>query len=183
MNLFNMNLEERYNLARSTPSDINEHLLTLKSYAGDCKHVTEFGVRSGVSTLALLMAKPKVMVSYDINDCPVHHLVEEVKDDTDFEFIIGDTLKITIDITDLLFIDTLHNYNQLSKELELHADNVRKFIILHDTTSYEFVGESYSGKPEKGIWPAVEEFLENSDWELHKRYHTNNGLTILERKV
>ena len=35
----------------------------------------------------------------------------------------------------------------------------------------------------KGIWYAVEEFLDkNDDWELMKRYTNNNGLTVLKRK-
>ena len=177
-----MNLEEKYILACATKSDINEHLPTLKSYAEKCERVTEFGVRGAVSTVALLMAKPKVIVSYDINDCPVQGFSEMVKDHTDFKFIIGNTLEIEIGPTDLLFIDTLHNYDQLSKELKLHSEKVRKFIILHDTTSYEFIGESYDGRTYKGIWPAVEEFLEkNSYWELHQRFTNNNGLTILKR--
>jgi hypothetical protein len=179
-----MNLEEKYLLACSTKSDINEHLPTLKSYAEENNHITEFGVRGAVSTLALLMGRPRVMVSYDINNCPVQGFAEAVKEHTDFKFIIGDTLEIKIDTTDLLFIDTLHNYNQLSKELKLHAGNVRKFIILHDTTSYEFIGESYNGVSEKGIWPAIEEFIkDNSQWSILKRYTNNNGLTILQRNV
>ena len=50
---------------------------------------------------------------------------------------------------------------------------------------------SFSSKPEimipveeieKGLWPAVEEFLENNDnWELEKKYENCNGLTILKR--
>ena len=32
--------------------------------------------------------------------------------------------------TDLLFIDTLHTYTQLTKELELHSKNVNKYMLL-----------------------------------------------------
>lgn len=180
-----MNLEDRYNLACAIHSDINEHLPTLRSYAEECAHVTEFGVRGAVSTIALLMGKPEIMISYDINNCPVQGFSEMVKDNTDFKFVIGNTLEIEIEPTDLLFIDTLHNYNQLSEELKMHSEKVNKFIILHDTTSYEFTGESYDGKPYKGIWPAVEEFIKNSDdkWRILQRFTNNNGLTILKRSV
>ena len=35
----------------------------------------------------------------------------------------------------------------------------------------------------KGLWPAVEEFLEsNNDWYLVKRFTNNNGLTIIGKK-
>lgn len=174
-------LEIKYNQLCNTRSDINEHLPTLKKYAEECEHVTEMGVRGIVSTYALLMGKPKTMVSYDIVNCnwlPVKKLVEGV---TNFEFKIGNTLEINIDETDLLFIDTLHNYNQLSKELLLHSGKVKKYLIFHDTTSFEWNGESYVGKKEDGIWLAIDEFLkQNSNWKIHERFVNNNGLTILK---
>jgi hypothetical protein len=34
----------------------------------------------------------------------------------------------------------------------------------------------------KGLWPAVEEFLaEHPEWVLHEKYVNNNGLTVLRR--
>ena len=34
----------------------------------------------------------------------------------------------------------------------------------------------------KGLWPAVDEFLQNNpNWILHERFTNNNGLTILKR--
>lgn len=175
-----MNIETIYQTLCNTASDINEHLPTLKEYATGCEHVTEFGVRGIVSTWALLMGKPKVMVSYDI--LPINtNGVQPV--DTHFSFIQGDTLKVDIDETDLLFIDTLHNYNQLKGELDKHSHKVRKWIIMHDTTTFGINGESYEGKSERGLWLAVEEFLkDNTDWILHKRWTNNNGLTILKKK-
>lgn len=179
-----MTLEEKYNILCSTPSDINEHLPTLYKYASQVDHITEFGVRNIVSTYALLMGQPSKMISYDINDChwlPVKRMVEGI---TDFEFRIGNTLEIEIEPTDLLFIDTLHNYKQLSKELELHADKVRKYIILHDTFTFRWRGESYTGSIEPGLWPAVLEFLEeyNNTWFIKESFNNNNGLTVLEKK-
>jgi hypothetical protein len=103
---------------------------------------------------------------------------------TDFTFETADTRNLTIEETDLLFIDTWHVYDQLKVELELHADKARKYIIFHDTTSFEYIGETITGDTiYMGLWPAIEEFLEeNSQWELHERYTNNNGLTILKRK-
>lgn len=176
------NLEQIYNRLCNTPSDINEHLPTLKEYASECNHITEMGVRYIVSTYALLMGKPKKMISYDIMDCNWQPVRELVKDDTDFSFLIGNTLKIDIEPTDLLFIDTLHNYNQLSGELQRHADKVKKYIVFHDTTSFENVGESYNGTKELGIWPAIQEFVQsNPKWSIHRRFTNNNGLTIIKK--
>jgi hypothetical protein len=177
-----MLIENKYYELCRIPSDINEHLPTLKKYAEECDHITEMGVRYIVSTYALLMGKPKKMISYDINDCHWKPIQEAVKDVTDFEFRIGNTLEIEIEPTDLLFIDTLHNYNQLKKELELHGHKARKYLIFHDTTSYEFYGESYDGSPQKGIWLAIVEYMMNyPEWSILERYTNNNGLTILKR--
>jgi hypothetical protein len=177
-------LKHIYELKCSTPSDINEHLPTLKKYAEECDHITEMGVRWVVSTYALLMGKPKKMISYDINEIIWQPITEMVKGDTNFEFRVANTLDLEIEETDLLFIDTLHNYNQLKGELELHGNKARKYIIFHDTTTFEWIGESYENKmDEKGLWYAIEEFLEtNPHWEILERFTNNNGLTILKRK-
>lgn len=177
-------LQEIYERLCNQPSDINEHLPTLKKYAEECEHITEMGVRWIVSTYALLLGKPKTMISYDINGIDWKPIEEMVKGDTNFKFEVANTLNLEIDETDLLFIDTLHNYTQLKGELQLHGNKARKYLVFHDTTSFEWIGESYEGKmDEKGLWYAIEEFLEaNPHWEIHQRYTNNNGLTILKRK-
>jgi hypothetical protein len=77
-----------------------------------------------------------------------------------------------------LFVDSLHVYEQVKEELRLHADKARKYIGFHDTTSYEFNGE-FGGK---GIWPAIQEFIDShSEWKMIERRYNNNGLTILQR--
>ena len=178
------NITAIYNQLCETPSDIHQHLPTLMKYASECEHITEMGVRGIVSTFALLMGEPKRMISYDIQWAPgIEGIIKEANErGIDFDFRIADTNNLTIVETDLLFIDTLHNYNQLKKELELHSHKARKYLIFHDTTSFEFIGESYSGEYEKGIWPAIEELLEEGVWEIKERYTNNNGLTILKRK-
>ncbi len=177
-------LQQTYEELCTRPSDINEHLPTLKKYADECEHITEMGVRWIVSTYALLMGKPKKLISYDINPINSEPIQEMVKDVTEFEFRVANTLDLEIEETDLLFIDTLHNYNQLKSELELHGNKAKKYIIFHDTTAFEWIGESYENKmDEKGLWYAIEEFLEtNPHWEILERFTNNNGLTILKRK-
>ena len=179
------NITENYNRLCEQVSDINQHLPTLMKYASECEHITEMGVRGIVSTFALLMGEPKRMISYDINWAQgIEGIIKEANESgIDFDFRIANTTDLTIVETDLLFIDTLHNYNQLKRELELHSDKARKYLIFHDTTSFEWIGESYNGKlDEKGIWYAIEELIEEGKWEIKERYTNNNGLTILKRK-
>ena len=87
-------------------------------------------------------------------------------------------VKIEIEFSDLLFIDTDHTYDCVKKELTLHGNKIKKYIIMHDTTTYGYTG----GDGGIGMWKAIEEFLElNTNWSIHKRYTNNNGLTILKR--
>ena len=97
---------------------------------------------------------------------------------TDFVFHQADVLWVDIEETDLLFIDTLHDYEQLVQELALHARKARKYIVLHDTTTFGETGETPG---HRGLWPAVEEFLSRGGFQVKERYSNNNGLTVLER--
>ena len=166
------------------PSDINEHLPTLKKYAEECDHITEMGVRWVVSTFAFMMGKPKKLISIDIDPVEKHgiqtiDLITLAKTaGVEFEFVLGDTTEIEIEETDFLFIDTLHTYTQLKKELALHPSKVKKYIGFHDTTTFAQVGEY----KEVGLWPAIEEFLSsNPEWVIAEKFEKNNGLTILKR--
>lgn len=188
-------IQEFFEFEKNKPSDINEHLEALKNYASECDHITEMGVRNVVSTWAFLSGKPKKYVGIDILPCPIETAERLAKEEgIDFQFIQADTIHpdFTIEETDLLFIDTWHIYRQLSKELEMHSSKARKYIIMHDTTSFaiedegdwdeysKLVGEK-SGK--QGLWLAIEEFLEsNPEWILKERFTHNNGVTVLARK-
>ena len=48
------NIKKNFDTLCNTKSDINEHLITLSNYASKCNSVTEFGVRSCVSTYAFI---------------------------------------------------------------------------------------------------------------------------------
>ena len=189
-------LENKVKILSEFPSDINEHLYTISNYSKECEHITEMGVRGIISTWALLNGRPKKMISYDIQDPnewqqDINEVYSTAKEyNINYNFILSNVLDIEIEPTELLFIDTWHAYKQLKKELILHSKNVSKYIILHDTTSYEFHDEkSYEMWGEEwkaegiGLWKAIEEFLNgNNNWVLHERFTNNNGLTILKRK-
>jgi len=179
--------------------DINEHLETLRKYASKCKHVTEMGTRFAISTYALLIAKPEKVISIDLNYHFFKPYEKEILNfanlcNTNFQFIEGDVLKMDIEETDLLFIDTLHTYNQLSKELRKHEKNVKKWICLHDTITFGEKDEDFykngeisefikNEKIEKqGLYNALSDFLaENKNWIIKEHFTNNNGFTIIER--
>ena len=81
----------------------------------------------------------------------------------------------------MLFIDTLHVYGQVKREIALHHHNVRKYLVFHDTVCMGEEGEKFSTwtmhsreelREQKGwsdedldggINKAIDEFLEASD--------------------
>jgi hypothetical protein len=174
-----MNLEQEYIRLRNTPSDINEHMAMLKNVGSIYHHITEMGVRYGVSTTAFLAGRPKTLISYDIR-CQINvPAFQEMAQATEFIFVEADTLDVDIAYTDVLFIDTLHTAEQLSAELERHQSSVRSQIILHDTVTFGETGED--GKP--GLMKAVREFIyDHPRWEMTHHYINNNGLMFLSKK-
>jgi len=188
---------EIYNLHKSTTSDINEHLETLYNLGKECSHITEMGVRWVSSTWSLVYSNPKKMISYDIVTDPnvkqVINLCNEYS--INFTFQERDVLQLEIEPTELLFIDTLHTYNQLTKELEIHSSKVSKYIVLHDTQTYDRVDEVIyphasnivkgNKTTKQGLRTAIEDFLTKEigkTWELYKVYTNNNGLTVLRNR-
>lgn len=188
----------------ATPSDINEHLPTLRAYASQCTHVTECGVRTVVSSYAFaaaLLSKPDArLVQVDLHR---HSNIDAFQRECAAEglqtiFHAQSDLTCPLEETDLLFLDTWHVYGHLKRELARWHGVVKKYILLHDTTVDEWEGETVrcgwdaarqsreTGIPvdeiRKGLWPAVSEFLaEHPEWTLLERYVNNNGLTVLER--
>lgn len=173
--------EALYADACRTPSDINQHIPTLRRYAEACQHVTEFGVRGGVSTRGLLAAAPQVYRGYDLQPAPpmLRDMAEAVG--VDYHHTAGDVLAVDIDPTDLLFIDTLHNEQQLAAELAKHAHKARRFILLHDTHTFGRRDETGTGG---GLWAALRPWLATNDgWQVVADYKHNNGLTVLAREA
>lgn len=184
-------IEREYRKRCETPSDIYQHLPTLKRYASECNCVTEFGVRTIVSSWAFLSG-----LTARVKDCypwltsvdPIHPAdaggdlaaLESAANEAciGFVFIQADDRNITIEFTDLLFIDTWHVYEQLKAELALHAGKARKYIILHDTETF---GVNGNAEGHRGLKPALDEFLKNPRWRVREHFTHCNGLTILER--
>jgi hypothetical protein len=200
-------IDENYNTKINTVSDIYEHLPTLYEYSKECTSIAEFGVRSIVSTWAFLKAlkenkRPnKKLICLDIESVPLIHTIipEARKYNIDMQFICNNSIHASIPSIDLLFIDTWHVYGHLKRELAMHHEKVKKYIIMHDTEVDKIAGESIrmgmniqsqsqlSGYPIEeithGLQPAIDEFLTlHQEWTIHKVYTNNNGLTILKRK-
>lgn len=194
--------------ATQDSSDIKEHLLTLYQYSSECDSVFETGVRGCISSWAFVYGLlnnnngiKKKLLCNDINICNIDELLNATKSfDIEIYCIWKNNLLIDIyEKYDITFIDTWHIYGQLKRELDKFSKITNKYIIMHDTTIDGEIGESVrnnwdinqqsadTGIPideiYKGLWLAIEEFLENnSEWYLVKRFTNNNGLTIIGKK-
>ena len=192
------------------PVDIHEHLPTLYKYATECNSIIECGVRAGVSSWALVYgllnnnSDKKQLILNGISPCDISYLLECTKNiqNLNISYQWVNNLHVNlIENVDLTFIDTWHVGRHLKKELAKFGRLTNKYIIMHDTTIDEFTSEAIrtnlseeqisalsanSGlsvdEIKMGLWPAIEEFLQNnSEWTLHERYKNNNGLTILKK--
>jgi FkbM family methyltransferase len=173
-------LQNEFLEAVNTPSDINEHLPVLLNLANECQTVVEFGVRTGMSTRALLVSNCRLR-SYDlILDPTVVSLFDLAKKSgKDVDYIQANSLEIDIDPVDMLFIDTDHHYAQLSKELNKHSNKVKKYIAFHDTYTY---GLKSSPDDNKGLLGAILEFMSmNPEWRVKHYADNNNGFMVIER--
>ena len=162
-----------------TKSDINEHLLVLRDLASECKSIVEMGVRTCVSTWAFIegLGDNTTLVSIDIKHPSKYGSditpVEKACHNKGilFKFYEHDTLTIDIPEVDMLFIDTLHTYDQLKGELDRHGNKAKKYLVFHDTVSCE-----------SELMPAINEFLKaNKKWKIKEHYTFNNGCMVLEK--
>lgn len=200
-----MSLEQLYTRKCREYSDIFEHLPVLREYSSKCSTVVECGVRNIVSSYAFACglknnSQNKYVLVDPYKSNQIDNFLKLCKtENVNASFVNQSDLECPLVETDLLFIDTWHVYGHLKRELAYWHSSVRKYIIMHDTTVDEWIGETIrnrwnaveqsakSGIPvdeiNKGLWPAIVEFLQsNPEWKIEKRYTNNNGLTILVRQ-
>jgi len=186
----NTTIEYEYKRAKNPPLmsdwtyfsfDIFEHLDTLREYSKGLNHITEFGVREVVSTLSFLVDDHDMVISYDCIKTDRIDFIQMLckNEDKNWVFHKKSTLDVEIENTELLFIDTLHTYDQLIQELRIHSKKVSKYILIHDIISCGEVGQGGSGS---GLYKAIIEFLsESKEWNIKELRKNCNGLLVLER--
>jgi hypothetical protein len=146
-------LKTKYLELCNTPSDINEHLPTLKEYAQECDSVFETGVRGVVSSYALLYGlventntHNKQIFLNDIDMCDINDfkkIAEANSISVKYAWVSNLDLVFSNNQNfDLTFIDTWHVYGQLKRELEKFSKITNKYIIMHDTEIDGIEGET-----------------------------------------
>jgi GT2 family glycosyltransferase len=177
-------LEQSYMYGYKSFSDTYILFPYFRRYANKCERITEFGVRDVYSTFGFLAARPLKMTSYDIYTSSNINGAKDIAKGSgiDYKFIEHDVLTTEIEETDLLFIDTLHTYGQLSQELKLHANKARKYIMFHDTFTWREKDEIETTTEKKGLYTAIREFLQNNpQWQPELDISISHGLFVLKR--
>ncbi len=173
-------LEHEYNLVCRGPSDINEHLPTLREYAKRCEHITELGTRFGNSAVAFMAARPQVFISYDPTHNEKVEYLKLIAKEAEVNFQFRQEGPEEIEETDLLFVDSNHHQEQCERELRLFASQVRRYLIFHDTAFFWEKGQGHESGG--GLRYAIEPFMaSHPEWKQVYRAENNNGLLILER--
>jgi hypothetical protein len=104
------------------------------------KRYIELGVNQGATLAAALLGGAKSVRAYDININrfdPQRKLFEDFAKDQEIDFVCKKASSLDHSIVeecDILYIDTLHVWKQLSKEIQLWWKSA-EIIICHDTNA------------------------------------------------
>jgi len=169
-----------YNRILQTPNGIKKNVSVLYELAKECKHITEFGDGSGVSTTAFLNTDATLRTYENEKKALVDNLFKKaISQGKDVKYYQSENTMVDIEQTDLLYIDTYHEYHHLQSQLSLHHQKVKKYLVFNGTCQYAFQGESPDSK---GILVCIIDFItNNSEWKFRKVETSSDGLVILER--
>jgi hypothetical protein len=133
----------------------------------------ELGINQGATLAGACLHNPKSVHAYDLNLSnfkPYKHHFEGLA--FDFKAIeASSTDESIVHECDVLYIDTIHVWTYLSKELNLWSPYVTKYIACHDTHAKQDM--------RKGIdnW-----LTKNTDWELIEHNTQSVGYSVIGRK-
>lgn len=150
-----------------TTRDMAPHVATLHRLARGSHNIIEFGVRTGVSTWALLdaLSPDGRMHSYDIEARCFHDAPARVREDHRWTFHAGDSLDAERPPLppDVVLIDSSHEYHQTLAELEMVASWDAPLVILHDAVLPD-VADAMHGFISRSAYRLAG--LEESQWGL-----------------
>ena len=186
-------LDEIFEWCRGVPRDLDRHLPIIRELAAKCDHATEITKRRE-SSVALLAARPKMLISYQKEaDVLFKALTEAIKSDakeregTDQRRVLEHTTHWHVDSahmnaiaeTDLLFLDSVMSGERLKLELDTHAGQVRRFIIVRGTGAF---GAQAEGSKEPGLFWALAPFLtQHPEWRIIHHSVEEYGITCLSK--
>ena len=140
----------------------------------ECESYTELGVNQGATLAAAMLCGAKQVTGYDIdltNYRPAKRLFSDyaTRNGVKLTVIEGNSLNVTLEPMDVLYIDSKHTREHLAQELKLHGNLARKYIICHDTHS----------KP--SLFQAIHSFRRGTRWKVVNDCRVGTGFATLAR--
>lgn len=143
----------------------------------EVNHVVECGVFQGCSTAAFMTTNIEVLDSYDIDLSLVHRpMFNRIKENIEWTLERKNSLTDLVPECDLLFLDTMHTYEHVIKEINKQGGQARHFIVVHDT-NYPPPRKN----PTKLVRDAVEEYAEANNLSVAVDFRDHTGIMILSR--
>jgi hypothetical protein len=188
-------VEQIYQEHCATPTAMTVHLPRLRALAEGLPLAVEFGVKRGASSSALLLGAARV-VSYDIVETPEALRLKAAAGDR-WTYRIQNSITADVPACDLLFVDSLHTFDQVDRELARHAESVRRYLVFHDVLTFGSVGANGEtgaqmwtyrlgeSVPQSclGIRPAIDALMiRDRSWQIAASYTDSHGLLVLERQ-
>ncbi len=140
--------------------------------------MSDLGTSEGLAATAFLKARPDRLVCVDLAGHPADARLRAVAGPTQLVFRREDSQAAELEETDLLFVDTTQDGQQLRRELEKHAARVRKYLVLHGTVTFAERGESPGAE---GLRSVIEEFLAKGTFRVKSQSEQGQGLMVLDR--
>jgi hypothetical protein len=154
----------------------------IKKYMKECKSYMELGTHQGGTASIAMLCKPNRVFLVDMDMSRYRKflapIAQEWCDKNGIELIVKETDSTsigTINMTDMLVIDSYHHPEHMKKELNLHGNNVRKYIIAHDTSIV-------NNKANDSLYQTMKQFADVNGWEVIERGTTNVGYTVIKKK-
>ena len=161
------------------PMDMVPHLSHLQHLATHVQSIVEFGIRSGVSTWALLDGLPEDGTYFGVDVINIMDaLPPRVFTDPRAKIVFGDDREVELpEHADMVMIDSSHEYEHTKQELDIAVRLTPRMIVMHD---YLF----WHPDPGHGwnwckVHQAVDDWLPTGSYHIDHLYYSQWGLLVL----
>lgn len=168
--------------AKAHGVDYHEQHGAIEKYLQPGDTYMELGTHQGSTAARAMLNNPKKVILVDISmekyNKFLKPIAEQYCSENNIELVVHECSSIDskcVDKTDILLIDSLHHRNHMQKELNLHGNNVSKYIIVHDTSII-------NNRNDDSLYHCLIRFANANGWEEVERGTNNVGYTVIGKK-
>lgn len=153
----------------------------IQKYMKECTSYMELGTHQGGTASAALLCKPKFVQLVDIDMRKYRKFLSPIAEKYARENNIELKVKEvdsrglgSLAAVDMLVIDSVHKPPFMTEELNNHHNNIKKYIIAHDTAKI-------LNRPNNQLYKVLENFASNGQWKIIEHGTDSVGYTVLKR--